>query len=90
MGTPTAEELAQALAEAARMRERGEDEHHIAKALLNLNYRLHGLEKVRSAARHFLHSGLAPHEHAELVKAIEAADKAAEPSGTAHEEFGLE
>ena len=39
MGMPTEAELREALAEAARMREQGEDRHHLAKALLNLEYR---------------------------------------------------
>jgi len=76
MGTPTTQEMEEALAEAARMREKDEDARHVAKALLSLNYRVHLLERVESAAKHFLHSGLAPHEHTELVKAIEAADRA--------------
>jgi hypothetical protein len=90
MGTPTREEFEEALAEAARMREQGEDQHHVAKALLSLNYRLHALEKVREAAQHFLHSGLAPHEHTELLKAIEAADRAARIIGAGRDDFGLE
>jgi hypothetical protein len=90
MGTPTKAELQEALAEAARMREHAEDEHHVAKALLSHNYRLQLLEKVLSAAQHYLRSGLAPHEHAELLKAIAAAERAANPSGVAHEDFGLE
>ena len=35
MGRPSKEELASALAEAGRMREQGEDPHHVAKCLLN-------------------------------------------------------
>jgi len=38
MGMPTEEELREALSEEARMREQGEDPHHIAKALLNFDY----------------------------------------------------
>jgi hypothetical protein len=90
MGTPTRKQLEEALAEAARMRERGEDEHHVAKALLSLNYRLHALENVLEAAQHFLRSGLAPHEHTELLKAIEAAERAARIIGAAKDDFGLE
>ena len=37
MSKPTAEELATALEAAAQMREKGDDEQYIAKALLNLN-----------------------------------------------------
>jgi hypothetical protein len=90
MGTPTKRELERALAEAARMRERREDEHHVAKALLSHNYRLHILENVLDAVQHYLRSGLAPHEHSELLKAIAAAEQAARPAGSEHENFGLE
>ena len=44
MGRPSKEELASALAEAGRMREQGEDPHHVAKCLLNHDYRLKLLE----------------------------------------------
>lgn len=71
MGKPTDEELTQALAEASRMREQDEDPHHVAKALLNMQYRFKHLEKVLHAAEHYLHSGLAASEHTKLVKAIE-------------------
>lgn len=72
MGKPTDEELKSALAEAARMREQGEDPHFVAKALLNLDYRFGHLEQVLRATERYLHSGLAEHNHAELIRAIEA------------------
>lgn len=72
MGKPTTKELEQALAEAARLREQGEDVHHIAKALLNLNYRNACLEKVLRAAELYLR-GLGEHEHTVLQKAIDLA-----------------
>ena len=59
-----------ALKEAAKMREHGEDPHHIAKALLNCNYRLKNLEKVLRAAELYLHSGQSSTEHRNLVSAI--------------------
>jgi hypothetical protein len=90
MGTPTEAELLVALAYAARLRERREDEHFVAKCLLSHNHRLQLLQKVLEAAKHYLHSGLAAHEHAELVKAIAVAEKTANPAGSDHEEFGLE
>ncbi len=90
MGVPNKEELEAALREARRMREQREDPHHIAKALLNIHYRYQLMEKVVSAARHFMHSGLGPHEHAVLVRAIEAVEKASVPTGRDDEEFGLE
>lgn len=90
MAAPTEAELKLALTEATRMREGNADPHFLAKALLSLNYRLELLDQVKDAAKHFLHSGLAPHEHTVLVKAIERAESAAEPLGTEHESFGLE
>lgn len=84
MGKPTEDELKSALSEAAHMREQGEDPHFVAKSLLNLNYRLAHLEQVLHAADRYLHSGLAEHNHAELVRAIEAY-KQADERGTAQE-----
>ena len=76
MGVPSKEELDAALSEAARMREQGEDPQHIAKALLNHNYRIDTLEKVLHAADLYLHSGQASQEHSKLVRAIDVAKKA--------------
>lgn len=90
MGVPQKEELEAALREARRMREQREDPHHVAKALLNFHYRYRLMERVVDAARHFMHSGLAPHEHAVLVRAIEEIERASQPSGRDEEEFGLE
>ena len=75
MGKPTSTELNDALQEAARMREQGDDPHFIAKSLLNLHYRINHLEKVMHAAERYLH-GQAIHEHSVLIRAIEAAHKA--------------
>jgi hypothetical protein len=86
MGVPTTEELQAALKEAARMREAGEDDHHLAKVLLNHNYRIRVLEKVLFAAELFIRSGQAGHEHTELVRAIEAAKKSMSDS-TDHDEL---
>ena len=76
MGVPTKEELEQALGEAARMREQGEDPHYLGKALLNHHYRIEQLEKVLHAAEVYLHSGHGGHEHSLLLRAIEAAKQA--------------
>lgn len=70
MGKPTKEELREALETAAQMREQGDDPHYVAKALLNLNYRMGYLEKVLQAAELYLR-GMGEHEHTVLVKAIE-------------------
>lgn len=76
MGKPTEEELENALNEAKRMREQGEDSHYVAKALLSLNYQNSFLVGVLHAAENYLHSGMAEREHAQLVKAIERAREA--------------
>lgn len=90
MGRPTPEQTEEALAEAARMREHGEDPHFVAKALLNLNFRYGYLERVLAAARRFLHSGMASHEHAVLLHAIDKALEAeARSAGADREDFGL-
>ncbi len=91
MGMPSEAEMKEALAEAARMRESGDDPHHLAKALLNLNYRLKSLEHVKEAAELFLRSGMAVAEHQRLRKALEEARSAAERSAAVERErFGLE
>jgi hypothetical protein len=74
MGKPTAEQLEQALAQAAWLRENDADEHFIGKSLLNHNYRLHLLEDVLVKARHYLHSGQSAQGHRELIQAIEKAE----------------
>ena len=90
MGVPTAEELQTALQEAARMREQGDDPHHIAKALLNHNYRIEKLEKVMHAAELYMRSGEGGHEHAELVRSIKAAKYASTSTADRDElDYGL-
>ena len=76
MGVPSKEELDTALHEAVRMREQGDDPHHLAKVLLNHNYRIETLTKVLHAAELYLHSGQASNEHSQLVRAIDIAKKA--------------
>ena len=90
MSMPSKEELDEALAEAARMREHGEDPHHVAKALLNCHYQVEQLEHVLAAVELFLHSGMAVTEHQKLKKAIEEARKAiGRTRSLEHESFGL-
>ena len=90
MGVPTTEELQTALQEAARMREQGDDPHHIAKALLNHNYRIEKLEKVMHAAELYMRSGEGGHEHAELVRSIKAAKYASTSTADRDElDYGL-
>jgi len=71
MGKPTELELKDALEEAIRMREERDDPKFIAKALLNLNYRIGYLEKVKNAAERYVRFGLAEHEHTALLKALD-------------------
>ncbi|MCG8494691.1 MAG: hypothetical protein MI796_01410 [Enterobacterales bacterium] len=71
MGKPTDEELKEALAEAARMREAGEDPHHLAKALLNCHFRLKHAEKVYHAAQEYFRTGMEEHYHSKLVNVLE-------------------
>ncbi|MDH5409198.1 MAG: hypothetical protein OEY00_11370 [Gammaproteobacteria bacterium] len=76
MGKPTDDEVHTAIDEAKRMREQGEDPHHLAKVLLNHNYRIAYLDRVMRAAEIYLRSGLSEHEHTELLRAIESAHRA--------------
>ncbi len=71
MGKPTEEELKEALDEAARMREAGEDPNHMAKALLNCHYRLTHAERVYKAAQEYIHSGMDQTSHSRLIKALD-------------------
>ena len=90
MGKPSPEELQTALSAAALMREQGNDEHHIAKSLLNLHYRIGYLEKVLQSADRFLYSGQAVKEHQDLVRAIrKAKDIDALTRGEDSETYGL-
>ena len=78
MSKPTEEELAEAVTEAARMREQGEDSHFLAKSLLSLNYRMRYLQRVLQAADTFLHYGQEAKLHGELLRAIEDAKRVEE------------
>lgn len=71
MGRPTDEELAEALQEAGRMREQGEDPHFVAKSLLNHNYRLTYLLQLYHQLEHYFHAGQADSEHTRLIKLLE-------------------
>lgn len=71
MGKPSKEELAEALAEAGRMREQGEDPHFVAKSLLNHDYRLKLFEQLYQCVEHYLRSGQAEQEHGKLMKILD-------------------
>jgi hypothetical protein len=90
MGMPSKEELAIALAEAARMREEGDDPKFLAKALLNANYQVEQLRHVLTAVELYFNSGMAVAEHQKLRKAVESAKLAINRTGgIEHESFGL-
>lgn len=76
MGKPTETELQQAISAAVKMRESGQDPDHVAKCLLNLNYRLQKLDRVLSTTRRFLHAGQSVSDHRHLLKVLEEAEKA--------------
>jgi len=87
---PSTEEIKHALAEAGRMREQGEDPHHLAKVLLNLNYQNEQLKHVLAAAELFINSGMAVTEHQKLKRAIDNARNAINRTGAIEREsFGL-
>ena len=74
MGRPTTEELKLALAESGRMREQGEDPHHLAKCLLNHDYRLKLHEQLHQQVERYLHSGQSSTEHSKLTRLLEKID----------------
>ncbi|NPU91587.1 MAG: hypothetical protein HPY82_06705 [Gammaproteobacteria bacterium] len=82
MGKPSKEELTVALAEAGRMREQGVDEFHIAKCLLNHNYRLKQYEELYLALEHYIRSGQSDIEHGKLMRALEKIRKEDEHPGS--------
>ena len=87
---PSTEELATALAEAKRMREQGEDNLHLAKALLNLNYRQRYYDDLLHAVERYIQSGQAEREHTLLLKSIAQVRQIDERSaGLEHEDLGL-
>ncbi|MEJ2180911.1 MAG: hypothetical protein P8Y28_10855 [Gammaproteobacteria bacterium] len=66
----TDNERSQALETAGMLRETGNDDHYIAKTVLNLNYRVKQLETVYRATERYLHSGMSITEHQNLENAI--------------------
>ena len=55
---------------AGLLRETGNDQHFIAKTVLNLNYMVKQLETVYRATERYLHSGMSITEHQHLENAI--------------------
>ena len=72
MFKPTDQELKDALEEAERIREQG-DELHLAKTMQYLQHRNSHLEKVFQAAMQYMQFGQEEHEHTVLLLAIKAA-----------------
>ena len=89
MGTPSKEELNQALKCAIDMRERGEDPNFIAKSLLNHHYRLKKTEHVIDVVKLYLRTGCATTEHAKMIKALEAYD-GIDHEAADYSDFGLD
>ena len=88
---PSREEMARALTAAQAMRAQGQDGEFVAHALLYCEHWMRTLDRVRHAAERYLHSGMAEHEHSDLVRALAAARKAdLASSHEAPERFGLE
>jgi len=85
MTRPTEQELESALTRAKWMREHGQDDYFLGKSLLNHDHRLQLLDHVLQATKLYLHSGDGAREHTDLLKAIEAAEKAeARPGDEPH------
>jgi len=78
---PTSQQFEVALNEAQRLREQGHDGHHLAKTVLHLAARMRLLEDVLAHAKRYLHSGEGAIEHAQLVRAIERAERGADDEG---------
>jgi len=72
MSKATAEEIKQAIDFARKLREQGQDQHHLVKVLLDYHEQLHYLQPVVVATERYLHSGLSEQEHAMLLRAMEA------------------
>ena len=88
MSKPSPEQFEQALQEAERIRESGDDPFYMAKSLQYLHRRVTELEKVFESANRYLRLGLDEQEHAELLKALELA-KAQEAKERGEENKGL-
>lgn len=91
MGMLTEGELKEALAVAAEMREKGQDPHHLAHALLNLNYQNSHYRHLLEALEHYVNSGMATLELQRLHLAINKTKAAIARTGNIEaEKFGLE
>lgn len=66
----TDNERSQAIETAGLLRESGNDQHFIAKTVLNLNYMVKQLETVYRATERYLHSGMSITEQQHMESAI--------------------
>jgi hypothetical protein len=90
MPRPSPEELEIALRQAEQMREHDQDPDHVAKALLNLNYRMQYMEQLLSQTKRYLNSGQSATEHSKLLKIITQTEQAGKALGADGDRFGLE
>jgi Skp family chaperone for outer membrane proteins len=70
---PSENELEIAIVAAEQCLESGQDEHHVASALLYLYQRQQDLEKIREAAEQLLRSGQDESRLARLARAVDGA-----------------
>lgn len=91
MGMLSDSEMKEALAEAGRMREVGEDPHHVAHALLNMRYQNVHYGHLMEAVEHYMRSGMATLELQRMRIAIEKTRLAIDRTANLEpEKFGLE
>ena len=91
MSKPTNEELKTALTAAIDMKEHDNDPYFVAKALLNLQYRMRYYEELMSIADRYANLGQAEHEHTLLLKQIDKIKDVEMYTGKYDlESFGLE
>jgi len=87
----SADEVKEAIDFALMLRERGKDQHHVVKVLLDYHEQLGHLLKVFHATERFLHAGLAEHEHSVLLKTLEQVHRSeAHRAHADHTELGLD
>ena len=91
MSKPTPQEMETALKMAKQMRDKDIDPFFIAKALLNLNYRIEFLQEVLRTADRYINMGMSEQERSHLIRAIEKAKSADDyTSNNERSSFGLE
>ena len=90
MSKPSEDELLMALDHAKYLRESGQDEHCLAKVVLNYNYQIGYLLNVLHCVERYLQSGMSETLHSHLIKAIEEARRIDDYSShREHQDLGL-